>query len=80
MYPGLEMGQLLAFTPCHGPGTTVRVRVNAGAVDNEDCSSFDQGARRNMSEKQPCANATSFMHKPMFISISLLCNHVIYYR
>ena len=79
MYPRLETGQLLTFTPCHGPGMAVHAYVSAGAVDNEESSSFNEGARQNMAEKQPCVNATSFMHKPTFISISLLCIHVIYY-
>ena len=29
----------------------VRAHVSAGAVENEECSSFDQGARRNMAKK-----------------------------
>ena len=57
----------------------LRTRVSAGTVDNKECSSFVQGARQNMAKKQPCMNATSLTHKPIFGSISLLCNHALYY-
>ena len=48
--PEIGYGSIIDFHSVSRPGTAVRAHVSAGAVDNEECSSFDQGARRNMAE------------------------------
>ena len=54
------------------PGTAVRVRVSAGAVDSEECSSFDQGARRNMAKN-------NLTRMPLSLHINLFSFQSLYY-
>lgn len=57
----------------------VHAHVRAGAVETEECRSFEQGTD-DVVKKQVFASATCCAHKIFFISISLHCNHVICYQ
>ena len=78
--PGIGYGSIIDFHSVSWPGYGRTCARKCRRSRKWKMQQFWPRSKTKHGWKQPCANATSFTHRPIFISISLLCNHSIYYR